>query len=184
MKKIAVLLAEGFEEVEAVTPIDFLRRAGIEVVTAGVTGENVKGAHDVTFAADKAVKEVLAAAEEYDGVVVPGGMPGAEHVAASREAGEFIKTMAASGKLIAAICAAPAVVLEPLGVLEGKQATCYPGFEEQLRGAAFKAKRVVVDGNCITSRGPGTAGEFALAIIEYLRGKETAKSVRGAVLLK
>ena len=182
--KVAVLFADGFEEVEAVTPVDFLRRAEIDVTVTGINGGPVRGGHGIPITVDKTIGDVLQAAGEYDGVVVPGGMPGAEHVAASKEAGEFITKLAEWGKLVAAICASPAVVLQPLGILKGKKVTCYPGFEEKLEGAQFKAKRVVVDGNCITSRGPGTAAEFAVAIIQYLKGKEAAKSIHDAALLK
>lgn len=184
MKKIAVMLAEGFEEVEAVTPVDFLRRADIEVTVTGVTGSAVRGARGVTLQTDKEIGEILSRADEYDGVVLPGGMPGASNLAESEETGEFIRKMAETGKLVAAICAAPAVVLQPLGILAGKQATCYPGFEERFENVKFSKKRVVKDGNIITSRGPGTAAEFAVEIITYLSGKEAAHAVHKATLQK
>lgn len=184
MKKVAVLLAEGFEEVEAATPIDFLRRAEIEVTVTGVTGEKVAGARNVTLVADQGISEIMKNRDDYDGVIIPGGMPGAENIAASEDAKGFIKTMYDAGKLVAAICAAPAVVLGPLGVLQGKQATCYPGFEEKFTNVTFKPKRVVIDGNIITSRGPGTAAEFSLEIIRYLAGKEAAEKIRSATLQK
>ncbi len=184
MKKVAVLLADGFEEVEALTPIDFLRRAEIEVTVTGVTGETVTGAHDVAIRADAAIADVVKASGEYDGVIIPGGMPGAANIAASEDAGELITEMVKERKLVAAICASPAVVLHPLGILKGKQATCYPGFEEKMDDVQCKPKRVVVDGNCITSRGPGTAAEFAVEIIQYLIGKDAAKTVRQATLMK
>jgi 4-methyl-5(b-hydroxyethyl)-thiazole monophosphate biosynthesis len=174
MKKIAVLLAEGFEEVEAVTPIDFLRRGGVEVVTAGVGGTTVTGAHGVPFTADALLQDVPA---ELDGVVIPGGMPGAANIAKSAVAVELVKKLFAAGKLVAAICAAPGVVLGPNGFLKGRRFTCYPGYEKDVPGAFFSEDRVVVDGNLITSRGPGTAAEFALALVERLAGKEAAGKV-------
>jgi len=181
MKKIAVLLADGFEEVEAVTPIDFLRRAGIDVVTAGVTGKTVTGAHGVKISADAAVGGLPAG---LDGVVLPGGMPGAQNIADSGEAVDLIRKILAAGKLVGAICAAPAVVLGAHGLLQGRRFTCYPGFERDVRGASFTPDRVVADGNLITSRGPGTAAEFALALIEKLAGREEAEKIRKGTLQK
>ena len=181
MKKIAVLLADGFEEVEAVTPIDFLRRAGIDVVTAGVTGKTVTGAHGVKISADAVVGGLPAG---LDGVVLPGGMPGAQNIADSAEAVDLIRKILAAGKLVGAICAAPAVVLGAHGLLQGRRFTCYPGFERDVRGASFTPDRVVADGNLITSRGPGTAAEFALALIEKLAGREEAEKIRKGTLQK
>jgi 4-methyl-5(b-hydroxyethyl)-thiazole monophosphate biosynthesis len=174
MKTIAVLLAEGFEEVEAVTPIDFLRRAGVEVITAGVTGKTVTGAHGVPFTADILLKDAPA---NLDGIVIPGGMPGAANIAKSAEAVTLIQKLFSANKLVAAICAAPGVVLGPNGLLKGKKFTCYPGYEKDVAGAAFSEDRVVVDGNLITSRGPGTAAAFAIALIDYLAGKDAADKV-------
>ena len=180
-KKVAVLLADGFEEVEAVTPIDFLRRAGVKVIAAGITGKTVTGANGVNITADALAKDLPG---DLDGVVIPGGMPGAANVAKSKEAGELIKKLLAAGGLVAAICAAPAVVLGAGGFLSGKRFTCYPGFEKDITGASFSGDRVVVDGNLITSRGPGTAAEFSIALIEYLAGKEAADKVFSATLQK
>ncbi|MDR1626712.1 MAG: DJ-1/PfpI family protein [Spirochaetia bacterium] len=174
MKRIVVLLAEGFEEVEAATPIDFLRRAGLEVITAGVSGKTVTGAHGVPFTADVLLKDVPA---ELEGVVIPGGMPGAANIAKSAVAVELVKRLSAAGKLVAAICAAPGVVLGPNGFLKGKRFTCYPGFEKDVSGASFSEERVVVDGNLVTSRGPGTAAEFALTIVGHLAGREAADRI-------
>ena len=184
MKKIALFLAEGFEEIEAVTPMDLLRRAGIDLITAGVTGPMITGGHGITIRADRELKELTGSADSFDGVIVPGGVGGAENIAASVPAVEFIKNMMNAGKLVAAICAAPALVLTPLGIIDGKQATCYPGFEEKFTGAKFAAQRVVADGNVITSRGPGTAAEFSIAIIAYLEGEEKAEQIRSRTLQK
>jgi len=194
-KKVLVFLADGFEEVEAVTPIDYLRRSGIEVTVAAV-GESlvVKGSHGIQITADALLKSLLERGKllpsVWDGVVVPGGLPGADNLAASKETGAFIKEIAAGGKLICAICAAPARVLSPLGLLKGRNFTCFPGEEEKVTspssasfGAHWKKDRVVVDGSLITSRGAGTAGEFACAIVDKLTG-EGEKLADRVLLLK
>ena len=193
-KKAVVLLAEGFEEVEAITPIDYLRRAGIEVTVAAVgkaCGESllVEGSHGIQVAAD-ATLESLAAEKKlesaaWDAVVVPGGLPGADNLAASAETGAFLKAMAGAGKLVCAICASPARVLAPLGLLAGKNFTCYPGEEAKVlaAGAGWKEDRVVADGNIVTSRGAGTAGEFSCAIVAALVSKAEADKLAGRLLL-
>lgn len=187
-KRAIVFLAEGFEEVEAVTPIDFLRRAGIEVITVAVgkDGKNGKeravvGSHGVPVVADSTAGDI--AGLSYDAVVLPGGMPGSKNLAASGEVDAVVREAAAKGKLIAAICAAPAVVLAPTGVLAGKKFTCFPGMEHEVSGAVWQEKPVVVDGNLITSRGAGTAALFALAVIEYLLGREAADKIGKATLV-
>jgi 4-methyl-5(b-hydroxyethyl)-thiazole monophosphate biosynthesis len=186
-KKAVVLLAEGFEEVEAVTPIDYLRRAGVEVTTAAI-GESqaVKGSRGITVTADTtlaALAKQEAGPASWDAVVIPGGLPGAANLAASAEAGALLKEMAAAGKLVCAICASPAMVLAPLGLLSGKQFTCFPGKEQMVKGGAWSQDRVVVDGNIITSRAAGTAGNFAVAIIGKLLGEAEGKKVAESVLL-
>ncbi len=180
-KKVLVLMADGFEDVEAVTPIDFLRRAGAEVVVAGVGGALRTGARGVRVQTDKTVAE--AAKEAWDAVVVPGGMPGASNIAASADCAKLIKAAADSGKLVAAICAAPAVVLYPLGLLGGRRFTCYPGMEKDVSGARWSQDRVVADGNLLTSRGPGTAAEWALEIVSKLFGADAAKKIADATLV-
>ncbi|MDR1802738.1 MAG: DJ-1/PfpI family protein [Treponema sp.] len=192
-KKVLVFLAEGFEEVEAITPIDYLRRAGIEVTVAAVNkGPAVKGSHGIQVATDASLDDLAGAGKlkpsSWDAVVVPGGLPGADNLAASKRVGDFLKGMAEAGKLVAAICASPARVLAPLGLLVGKKFTCYPGEEKNispsmLAGADWKQDRVVIDGNLVTSRGAGTAGEFAAAIIGELLGAEEAKKLADKVLL-
>jgi len=185
-KKAIVLLANGFEEVEAVTPIDYLRRAGVEVTTAAIEDSlTVKGRWTgLKVTADTTLTEIAKQGTGgWDAIILPGGMPGAENLAASKETGALLKGMAAEGKLICAICASPAVVLSPLGLLKSKKFTCYPGMEEKVKDGEWSDKRVVVDGNVITSRGAGTAGEFAIAIIEKLIDEATAKKIADAVLL-
>jgi len=187
-KKVLAFLAEGFEEVEAATPIDYLRRAGVEVTVCAIGKEKtVKGSHGIGFAADTTIAELesegLFHAASWDGVFVPGGMPGASNLAACTAAGNFFKEMATAGKITAAICASPAVFLAPLGLLEGKKFTCYPNLEKNLKSGTWLADRVVVDGNLVTSRAPGTAAAFALALIEKLAGKEEAAKLTEAALL-
>jgi 4-methyl-5(b-hydroxyethyl)-thiazole monophosphate biosynthesis len=188
VKKAVVFLAEGFEEVEAVTPIDYLRRAGVEVtVAAAGSGEIVTGSHGIPIKTSASlgdlVKQGGAVSASWDAVVLPGGLPGANNLAASEALGSFLKEMAASGRWVCAICASPAVVLAPLGVLKGKKFTCYPGMEKAVSGAYWSEDRVVIDGNIITSRGAGTAGNFAAAIIEKLISEEAAEKIAQSVLL-
>lgn len=180
MKRTVILLADGFEEVEAVTPIDYMRRSGIDVTVAGVNGKNVTGSRGIKIVCDELFDP---GKSDFDGVVLPGGAAGAKNLAANGTVSDYLKIMAEKGKLIAAICASPAVVLVPLGLLEGKRATCYPGLENKSCGVFFIDRPTVTDGNIITSRGAGTAGSFALAIIAYLSGDEASQKVGRAVLL-
>jgi 4-methyl-5(b-hydroxyethyl)-thiazole monophosphate biosynthesis len=187
-KKVMVLLADGFEEVEAITPIDYLRRAGIEVATVSIGGNaGVKGARGIPVTADTSLAELRGRGQVspafWDGVLLPGGMPGASNLAASPETGAFLKDMAAAGKLVCAICASPAVVLAPLALLQGRRFTCFPGMEERVSGAEWSEDRVVIDGNIITSRAAGTAAAWAAAIIEKLEGPEAARKLSESVLL-
>jgi 4-methyl-5(b-hydroxyethyl)-thiazole monophosphate biosynthesis len=189
-KKAIILLADGFEEVEAITPMDYLRRAGVELTTVSIgPDEIVGGSHGIRVIADITL-EALAAqgfaagrATDWDAVVLPGGMPGAANLAASPGVGSLVTALAAAGKLICAICAAPAVVLAPLGLLRGRRFTCYPGMEELVQGARRSPDPVVIDGNIITSQGAGNAGHFAVAIIGELLDEGTAKNLAGKVLL-
>ncbi len=181
MKRAAVLLADGFEEVEAVTAIDFLRRAGVETLIVGVTGAEAEGGHEIRLVADCEIDAVNA---EIDAVVVPGGADGAANIASSHPAMDLIRRADAQGKLVAAICAAPGLVLGAHDVIGTRTFTCYPGFESHVRSGSFVEERVVVDGNLITSRGPGTAAEFALAIVTYLCGSDEAAQLRQRTLQK
>lgn len=181
MAHAVVVLAEGFEEIEAVTPVDVLRRAGVEVTLAGVGGRRIRGARGVVYEADCLLE---AAPRDADLLVLPGGMPGASNLAAAPAVGELVHAIYARGGRVAAICAAPAVALAPLGLLEGKRATCYPGFEERFGpGVERASERVVVDGRITTSRGPGTALEFALSLVEQLVSAEAAAKLRAGMLV-
>jgi 4-methyl-5(b-hydroxyethyl)-thiazole monophosphate biosynthesis len=179
MKRVVVLLADGFEEVEAITQIDYLRRAGMDVTVAGVTGRDVIGGHQIRVNTDVTVDELSG---DWDAVVLPGGTEGAENIAADDASVALIRRVGDAGALVAAICAAPAVVLGTHSLIGDRKFTCYPGFETRVEQGSFCEDRVVVDGNLVTSRGPGTAAEFAFAIIEYLSGAADAEKLRDQTL--
>ena len=185
MKTACVLLADGFEEVEAVTPIDYLRRAGVEVTVVGIAGIGpVAGGHGISVLPDQGPG---ALAGTYDCVVVPGGGGGSKAIAADPAAVAAIKRHFAEGKIVAAICAAPAVVLHgACGLLVGRRFTGYPGTESEAAaaGAIFVESRVVRDGNLITSRAAGTAGDFARAVAGALAGEGAAEALADKVLLE
>ena len=175
-KKAIIILATGFEEIEAASVIDILRRAGIETTVAGLDGINITGSHGITIAVDKKLSDLK---PDFDAVILPGGMPGALHLHNSSEVNNFIKDMNSKGALITGICAAPAVVLAPIGILDNKAATCYPGDQGDFgKSTRYKNKPVVVDGNIITSQGPATVMEFAFAIVEKLIGKNAVKKLK------
>ncbi|NDP49130.1 MAG: DJ-1/PfpI family protein [Sulfuriferula multivorans] len=179
MPKVLVPLADGCEEIEAVTIIDLLRRAGINVVVAGLKPGIVTASRGVQLKPDVTLDVALQ--QEYDMVVLPGGMPGAANLKDDARMIALLKKMAAAGKYTAAICAAPMVLAEA-GLLDGKQATSYPGFLDAIQGVTLSAAAVVQDGNVLTSRGPGTAMDFALVLIEVLSGAETRQQVESALL--
>ena len=178
-KRAAVLLADGFEETEAVTVIDVLRRAHVDVTVAGVTGRRVTGSHAIVIEADTTLVETSGA---FDLVVLPGGMPGAAHLRDSTIVRAFVTKQYAGGAVAAAICAAP-IALSHFGLLDGKHATCFPGFEEQLGKAHLESKPVVVDGSIVTSRGVGTALAFSLALVSQLMGPTTAHELEEDMLV-
>ena len=166
MKKTAIFMADGCEEIEALTVVDISRRAQMEITTISISDKKeVTSSHNVTFFADAIASEVNF--DEYDAVVLPGGMPGTLNLGASEIVNEVVKKFAAEGKIVAAICAGPSV-LGAAGVLEGRHATCHPGFEPKLTGAETCEDAVVVDGNIITSRGMGTGIDFSLALLDCL----------------
>ena len=175
---VIVFLADGFEEVEAVTPVDILRRGGADVRTCSVTPDRVvRGAHGVAFTCDLVPDELP---EEEDCILLPGGMPGTKHLRESSLVRERIKRGQKRGILLTAICAAP-TVLSACGVLKGERATCYPGMESELDCAAYCPEQIVVSGRIITGRGPGAAADFGFAVLAALKGDETAKRVREAM---
>lgn len=179
---VYLFLANGFEEVEALCPLDLLRRAGVQVTTVSVGGgDTVVGAHGIAVQAD--MPDTMYRDAKPEMIVLPGGMPGSKNLDESRTVDAALKAAHTSGGYLAAICAAP-MVLGKRGYLEGKTATCFPGFEEYLKGATIAANgvRVVTDGKVITAAGMGVALEFGLALVAALKGKETADELRRAVL--
>ncbi|MGN0243335.1 MAG: DJ-1 family glyoxalase III [Lachnospiraceae bacterium] len=180
MKKVCVLFAEGFEEVEALTVVDLLRRVKIEVLCASVTGNLlVTGAHNITVQMDCLMSEI--SEEEMDYLILPGGMPGTIHLKEDPQVRQWIQKRATREAGIAAICAAPSILGE-LGILQGRRATCYPGFESALQGASVSEEPVVRDANIITSRGVGTAIAFAYELVCALCDIDTAEELmRGIV---
>ena len=176
--KVLVPLAEGFEETEAITVIDILRRAGIDTVTAALSKNPVTGSHKIPVIADKLLDEN----EEFNAIALPGGMPGSSNLRDDPRIIKIIKKINASGGLTAALCAAP-IVLSKAEVLKGKKYTCYPGFEDQITGGIFVDKNVVVDGNIITGKGAGHAVRFGLAIVAFLKGDAAAKQVSDGLTL-
>lgn len=179
MKKVYLFLANGFEEVEGLTVVDLLRRAGIECLTVSITGKiPVTSSHNIAIHADRLFED--GPLSDADMLVLPGGMPGTSSLLAHEGLRSLLLSYAADKKYIAAICAAPSV-LGANGLLNGKRATCYPGFEQKLTGAAFSKDNVVIDGNIITSRGLGTAIEFALALITTLTDTHMATEVATSI---
>lgn len=180
MKNVYVFLADGFEEIEALATVDVLRRAGVKVTTVSINPtEMVTGAHGVPVVAD--VLFDAADLADADMLVLPGGMPGAANLDAHRGVCTALKAQAESGKYLAAICAAP-MVLGHLGLLNGKNATCYPGFEGELDGSTYTAAPVEKDGNIITGKGPAVVLPFAYALAETLVGEEVVAQVKSGML--
>lgn len=182
MIKAGIFLADGFEEVEGLTVVDLLRRAGIEVETLSIMGrELVESSHKVKIKADKLAEE--ANYDSFDILVLPGGMPGTLNLGNSQIVQDNLQKMQREGKWLGAICAAPSVLGEA-GLLKGKEAVCYPSFEEKLLGAKVCFDSVKVDGKIITSRGMGTAIDFGLAIIEQLISKEKAEEIGKGIIYR
>ena len=181
MARVLVPIAQGCEELEAVTIIDLLRRAGIEVVVAGLVPGIVKASRGTQLIPDITLDTALH--EEYDMVVLPGGLPGAQHLKDDARIIALMQKMAATGRYTAAICAAP-TVLAAAGVLSGKTATAYPGFLEKMNlpDVTLSTDAVVRDGRVITSRGPGTAMDFALSLVEILSGLDTRRQIESALV--
>lgn len=171
---VYVFLANGFEEAEAILPTDILRRGGVEVKTVGVTGKEVTGSHNITVTADIDIADVYLA--DLGAIVLPGGMPGTINLEKDERLQSIIDFADKNGKFICAICAAPSI-LGHKGLLCGKNAVCYPGMEDHLKGAVICDEPTVTDGKIITGKGPGAAADFGFAILKTLKGEETALKV-------
>lgn len=178
MPKVLIPLAQGCEEIEAVTVIDILRRAGIEVVSAGLDDQPVRASRGVTLVPDTTLDAALQ--QDFDMVVLPGGQPGSNNLKADPRIIALLQKMAQQGKYIAAICAAPSV-LAAAGLLVGKQATSFPGALDPFKNVKQQDAAIVEDGKLITSRGPGTAMDFALTLVERLAGKEKRLAVEAGL---
>lgn len=182
MKKVFIFLAEGFEEIEAITPIDVLRRAEIDVTTVSITDKKeVSGAHNITMLADTVFAQ--ANFSDADLLVLPGGLPGSTNLNEHKALKELLIDFAKKGKLIGAICAAP-LVLGGLGLLKGKTATCYPGVEEKLTGANTTGSPLEVDGNMVTAKGVGAAMKFALQLVTMLKSTDEANQLAKALVVE
>ena len=177
MKRIAIILEEGFEEIEALTPKDILNRAGFECDLISTKTNNVTGAHNI-----KVETKIVNKFDKYDMIILPGGMPGAKNLSENEVVIKEIKEFMNLNKFIAAICAAPALVLSKADIITGKNVTCYPGMESLLKGANFRKDLVVKDKNLITSRGPGTAMLFAFELVDVLNGE--TKKLKKEMLFK
>ncbi len=170
--------AQGFEETEAIASLDVIRRAGIDIFTVGVGSKKITGAHNITVECDLDTEEATFTGLE--GIILPGGMPGTLNLERSERVCDALDFCFTNSKLIAAICAAPSIPGK-LGMLEGKKAVCYPGFEEYLKGAEVPGDYVVTDGNFITARGMGSAVEFGLSIAAFFKGAEFADKLRNTL---
>ena len=180
---VYLFLADGFEEIEALTPVDLLRRAGVEVITVGIAGKSVTGSHGICVQADVTAEEaldMLRSGNIPEMIVLPGGMPGAATLDTSPVVDTFIDAAEKAEAYIAAICAAP-MILGKRGLLKGKRATCFPGFEEYLTDAIVTDAHTATDGRYITGQAMGAATEFALALVKALKGEFAADTLRAAV---
>ena len=183
MKKVYVFLADGFEDVEALIPVDVLRRGGVDVTTVSISDfPLVTSAHGVNIEADIMFEQ--GDFSDADLIFLPGGMPGASNLFAHKGVCKVVVDQFAAGKKVAAICAAPGVVLGQLGILEGKKATCYPGFEQMLDGATYTADLVTVDGNVTTAEGPAAAFPYAYELLSQLVSKEVSDQVAEGMRFK
>lgn len=180
MKKVLVFIADGTEEIEVLTPVDFFRRAGIQVDLVAVKNtRKVRLAHQVYAGADKTIDDI--AGPDYDAFYIPGGMPGATNIRDNEKVIGLIKEAESQGKILAAICAGP-IVLEAAGLLKDKNFTCYPGFEKEIKEGNFVDDLVVKDGNIFTGKGPAAAAKLSFALIEELLSKDQAEEIKDQTL--
>ena len=178
---VYIFLADGFEEIEALCPLDIMLRAGLEVKTVSINGsETVTGSHGIRVYADKVIDDI-SLSDKPELVMLPGGMPGTKNLEACETVHDFINDAVKRNAYVAAICAAP-LVLGKMGLLDGREAICYPGFEEHLKGAALSQSKVVKDGNIITAKGMGVSLEFALKLVETLCGSEVSEKIKLSVM--
>ena len=178
-RMIYLFLANGFEEIEALTPVDVLRRGGVEVTTVGIGGTEITGSHHITVKADMSDKE-FSVLGNVEGIILPGGMPGTKNLERSSIVIKAVRYCFERNIVIGAICAAPSI-LGHLGILNGKKATAFPGFERDLFDAEISSEYVSVDGNIITARGMGVSVDFALALLEALKDSETANNIKNSI---
>ncbi len=176
---IYVFLANGFEEIEALTPVDILKRGGVQVTTVGVGGKEIKGSHNITVTADISDSE-FHLLNDVEGIVLPGGMPGTRNLEKCNKVIKAVSYCFERGLLIGAICAAPSI-LGHMGILKDKKATAFPGFERDLFDAKLDSEYVSCDGNIITARGMGVSTEFALALLAFLKGREVSDDVKKSI---
>lgn len=181
MKKAILFLAEGFEEMEATGTVDILRRGGVDVKTVSITDDRkVVGAHNMEYVADNTIAEIDIT--DVEALILPGGMPGSSNLNSCEQLKEMLLEQYRRGKIVAAICAAP-MVLGSLGLLKGRKATCYPGFEPKLIGATVTGEAVEVDGNVVTGKGPGLVFNFGLALVSVIKSQAVAEEVAAGLLL-
>ena len=176
---VYLMLADGFEEIEALTPLDILHRADIPIKTVGVTGKQITGAHGISVIADIEIREMDL--DTLSAIILPGGMPGTLNLKADKTTENAILYANEKGLLVAAICAAPSI-LGALGLLKNKEAICFPGFENELKGATLSTARVVKSENIITAAGAGVAAEFGFEILSALKDKKSAEDLRKSML--
>ena len=176
---VYMLLGTGFEETEAVAPLDLLRRAGVPAATVGIGGKVITGSHGIPVTADLELGQMDLT--QLDMIVLPGGLGGVQSILNSEKTLELIRSVHAKGKLVAAICAAPSI-LARLGITDGRKATCYPGFESRMGGAVMQSCGAVRDGTVITGRAAGSSEEFGLLLLEALKGKAAADKVAGEIV--
>ncbi len=174
-----IFFADGFEEVEAIATLDVIRRANIEIESVGVGSKNVTGSHGITVICDKTIEEITAS-DALDGIILPGGMPGTTNLLENKTVNSFIDYCDSNNLFICAICAAP-MILGKKGLLKGKKAVCFPGFEEELTDAVISDEYVCIDGKIITSKGMGSAVKFGLAIVGEFIGKDTADKLESTL---